>query len=326
MRAEKDLEFSIIVPLHRDNPRFRASLERCQVVALRGSGELVIVSDRPVPNLPDDVVTAVTWSSQDTPPGVKRDLGIKCARGKMLAFIDDDAYPREDWLDHALRILRDDNICGVGGPGITPPNSPWREQLGGAVYESFLGSGPLRFRFSCVGERRALADLPAFNLVIKREVLEEIGGWNSMYYGGEDTKLCETLAAVNKSLVYDPEVVVYHFRRPIFRGHLRQVGNVGLHRGYFFRSYPLTSRRPIYLLPLLGTLALGSVVAGAMPLALEFPARFFSVVFVLWLSVSLGAIKKVGVAGILFPITLLAHHAVYGYNFLRGVLSKELLR
>ncbi len=40
--------------------------------------------------------------SGDVPPPLKRDLALKHARGEILAFIDDDAYPRKDWLKKAM--------------------------------------------------------------------------------------------------------------------------------------------------------------------------------------------------------------------------------
>ncbi len=38
-------------------------------------------------------------------PAQKRDIAMDYARGEILAFIDDDAYPQKDWLKNALKIL-----------------------------------------------------------------------------------------------------------------------------------------------------------------------------------------------------------------------------
>ena len=53
-------------------------------------------------------------------PGIKRNLGVKNSNGEFCAFIDNDAYPRGDWLTNALKYLEDQEVGGVGGHGLTP--------------------------------------------------------------------------------------------------------------------------------------------------------------------------------------------------------------
>ena len=36
-------------------------------------------------------------------PAEKRDFSLKYAKGEILAFIDDDAYPDKDWLKNSLQ-------------------------------------------------------------------------------------------------------------------------------------------------------------------------------------------------------------------------------
>src|SRR3989338_4283651 len=53
-------------------------------------------------------------------PAEKRNLGVKLAKGEILAFIDDDAYPRTDWIEKALIAFENKKIGIVGGPNLTP--------------------------------------------------------------------------------------------------------------------------------------------------------------------------------------------------------------
>ena len=62
-------------------------------------------------------------------PSDKRNLALRYASGKILAFLDDDAYPRSDWLEKATSDFSDKNLCGVGGPSITPPNEGFFEKI-----------------------------------------------------------------------------------------------------------------------------------------------------------------------------------------------------
>src|ERR1019366_8980109 len=71
--ATSEVQCSIIVPLHRDGPRFRCNLAHCLAVASTVDAEVIVVSDRKVGGFPSAVVQVVTGSSSDTPPGVKRE-------------------------------------------------------------------------------------------------------------------------------------------------------------------------------------------------------------------------------------------------------------
>jgi glycosyltransferase involved in cell wall biosynthesis len=317
---------SVIVPLHRDTPAFRRCVRA--VRSLPGDDfELIVVSDSPVHGLPDDVRPVVTRAKSDTSPAEKRDAAVAVAAGDVLAFLDDDAYPAPDWLERALARFGDPSIAAVGGPGITPPESSFRERASGAFYESLFGSGGLRARFRPSGPTRPVDDWPAYNLLVRREALERVGGWGSSFYGGEDTKVCLALRDAGFTIVYDPAVVVYHHRRPIFAAHLTQVGNVGRHRGYFVRKFPGTSARPTYFLPaaaLLGLLAALPWIAlrpGRRRAAL---AGAFGIGAVISGAAAVDG-EDAAVSAVL-PLVVAASHAVYGAQFLRGLATRDLPR
>jgi glycosyltransferase involved in cell wall biosynthesis len=319
-------QVSVIVPLHRDTPAFRRCVAAVGAL-LEDRHELIVVADRPVVGLPDDVRLVVTRSEADTSPAEKRDAALAAAAGDFLAFLDDDAYPAPDWLDRALARLEDPAVAAVGGPGVTPPDSRFRERASGAFYESTFGSGGLRARFRPVDGVRPVDDWPAYNFVIRRDALEHVGGWGSSFYGGEDTKLCLALRDAGFTILYDPAVLVYHHRRPIFASHLRQVGNVGRHRGYFVRKFPGTSARPTYFLPAAALVA----ALVALPWIARRPSRRrVALLGALGLSATISGTAVIdgedpAVAAAL-PFVVFASHAVYGAQFLRGVATPELSR
>lgn len=316
-------EVSFIIPLHRDGPTFRRCLDAYFHLEGTDPFEVIVVADQPVSELPGQVVRVVTGSSVDTSPATKRDAGGAVARGSILAYIDDDAYPAPDWMERASEALREADVSGIGGPGLTPPESTWRERLGGSVYESPLGSGPLRHRFLPVGDPRDSDDLPAFNFAVRRSAMEAVGGWASTFYGGEDTKVCLELVRAGFRLRYVPDLVVYHHRRAVLLPHLRQVANVGRHRGFFVRRYPETSRRLIYFLP--GLAVAASVPSGAAVVSgfARRPRQTATVVATTWAMLAASASPRAGAApAVAFPPVLALHHLVYGINFLRGALGR----
>ena len=66
-------------------------------------------------------------------PAEKRNLGINAAKGDLVAFIDDDAYPDAHWLEYAVKYFGDESIGAVGGPGVTPPGDGFMARAGGRV-------------------------------------------------------------------------------------------------------------------------------------------------------------------------------------------------
>lgn len=315
---------SVIIPLHRDNPGFRQCLNGCLALDY-ASVEVIVVSDAPVA-VPVGVKLVLSGAGRDTGPGEKRDLGMHAAHGDYFAFIDDDAVPRSDWLTQAVRLFNDATIGAVAGPGVTPPGSAWTERVGGAFYESWLGSGPYRYRFR-PARRRDVDDYPAYNLVVRRDAADHVKGWGTGFYGGEDTVICLALVEAGWRIVYDPSVVVYHQRRPVLFRHLAQVGNVGMHRGYFVKAYPRTSLRFSYFLPTLGTAALAGLMLAAFVSATARMLLFATGAVYLVAGISIGLAEKYPpLVALALPAVALASHLVYGVQFVRGLLTARLHR
>jgi GT2 family glycosyltransferase len=315
------VDFSILVPLHRDGPLFRRCVAAC-LAQDYPSFEVVVVTDDPLADPPAGVRMVETGAAFDTSPAEKRDVGFDACSGAALAFIDDDAFPASDWLAKAAQHLANGSVQAVGGPGLTPADSSWREQVGGAVYESIAGSGPLRHRFR-PGPPALVDDYPAYNLIVRREALETVGGWGTTFYGGEDTVLTLKLAEAGYRILYAPDVKVFHQRRPILAPHLRQVANVGRHRGHFARVYPETSRRLVYFLPTLAPV----VVMTAFAFALRRPAVGVPAAAAAYLALFAEARRRHRVSvAFAAPPALVVHHLAYGVAFLRGFFGSRLAR
>jgi len=183
-------------------------------------------------------------------PAEKRNLGIQAAKGEVVAFIDDDAWPEAHWIENAVKYFSDPEIGGVGGPGVTPPNDGFFARAGGRVYENWFVSGNYRYRY--VGGRvlRDVDDYPSCNLFVRTALLRKFGGYRTDFWPGEDTLLCKSIVCDEKKrIVYDPWTIVYHHRRPLLGAHLRQLGRYAFHRGYFVKRFPENSLHLSYFIP-----------------------------------------------------------------------------
>lgn len=227
-------------------------------------------------------------------PGQKRNWAANQAKAKILAFIDSDAYPAKNWLKNAVKLLRQPNLAAVCGPGLTPPNDSSRQKLAGLVWSTKPGAATLTYR--CRPEQpRLVDDYPSFNFIIKKKDFLKAGGFKQKFWPGEDTQLCHDLVyRLGKKILYSPEIVVYHHRRPVFKEHLQQAARYGRQRGRFVRLYPKTSLRLIYFLPLLIPLILPLYI-----LLLTFGSFYYRSFF--------------------YAPAVLLTHLTYGVSFVKGM-------
>ncbi|MEK7611625.1 MAG: glycosyltransferase [Patescibacteria group bacterium] len=272
-------------------------------------------------------------------PAEKRDLALKYAKGDIFAFIDDDVYPSVSWLSSAVKNFEDLEVAGVGGPMLTPIEDSLMEKAGGWVWASKLGSGGAG-TYRCLPEpKRLVDDYPTANLLVRRSDFTAVGGFDSKYWPGEDTKLCLDLTKkLGKKIIYDPGALVYHHRRALFYLHLRQIRGYGQHRGYFARVLPETSRRLGYFLPslfFLGTLLcpviLGLFLISQSPLstlAMGIYGSLYSLYFFLLLATGVWVWRKSRDwrLGLLVMPGIVVTHLYYGFMFLRGFFSQGLKR
>jgi GT2 family glycosyltransferase len=254
-------------------------------------------------------------------------MGAAQAKGEILVFLDDDSYPAGDLLVVAERFFADESIVALGGPAITPPDDGFWQRVSGAVFLSkFSGGAPERY--VPVGKARPVQDWPSVNLMVRRDDFLAIGGFDSPYWPGEDTKLClDLIQKTRKTIMYVPEMQVWHHRRAGLGAHLRQVGGYGLHRGYFAKRYPETSRRLPYFIP---TCFLVFFVSSALTPFLNTPLRiavyaiwvcYVAVMYAVWRDIR--KYETVAVTGVAVMYVMLTH-LWYGGRFAQGLFTTNL--
>ena len=265
-------------------------------------------------------------------PAEKRNIGIRKAKGEIVAFIDDDAYPDAHWLEYAVKYFGEREIGAVGGPGVTPPGDSFLARMGGRVYDNWLVSGNYRYRYRAGGVRMDVDDYPSCNLFVRKDILDTIGGYRTDFWPGEDTLLCKDIIDNWKRIVYDPWVVVYHHRRPLFMPHLRQLGRYAFHRGYFCKRFPSNSLKLSYFVPSAFDLYLVLWVAlvfmpqpEVMPVWLFMAWQgFVSVPMLAYLALVFVSTFSINpVVWLLTAAGVFATHVWYGLRFVQGLCAKK---
>ena len=311
---------SIIIAVKEDNPYLRECLAHCLRLT-DPDFEILVVTDDPC-ELPFAKTRVIASGAHG--PSVKRDLGARAARGRILAFLDDDTFPESGWLAAAIEALAPEDVGAVGGPAVTPPGDGDRERASGWVYAARLVGGPYVYRY-WPRPARDVDDYPTCNLLIKRDALERAGGFDTCYWPGEDTVVCLKLThGLGLRIRYDPRVLVYHHRRKLFGPHMRQVLSYATHRGYFVKKFPKTSLRLGYFAP---TLFTAGVLFGWLP----------GLWWTGWFLVYGGALALYAAAVLATSLTVrpkrlapwvaagvVLTHLVYGVYFVRGLTARRL--
>lgn len=240
------IHYSFIIPVKQINTYIKEAVP--EILKIRRNDYEILI-------FPDTVDKTVGWEKTQQietgsiGPAEKRDLALKYAKGQYLTFIDDDAFPKENFLDILDESFLDPDVVAVGGPALTPPDDTFWQKVSGAVFLSRLSGGfPERYR--PIGRQRFVDDWPSVNLTVRREAFAKVGGFDSSYWPGEDTKLClDLIEKMAGKILYNPELIVWHHRRGGLIPHLIQIGGYGFHRGFFVRLFPRTSLRWHYFVP-----------------------------------------------------------------------------
>ncbi|MGE5280558.1 MAG: glycosyltransferase family 2 protein, partial [Deltaproteobacteria bacterium] len=156
---------SILIAVKEKNGRLEECLRACLKLSYRDM-EIIVLPDAA---FACDEARVRVIATGPCLPADKRDIGARHARGALLAFLDDDAYPSPGWLEPAVALFRSDPRLGaVGGPAVTPPDEPPACKASGLVYASWAVSGTYRYRY-LPQPARAIDDYPSCNLLVRKD-------------------------------------------------------------------------------------------------------------------------------------------------------------
>jgi len=219
---------SIIVPTFARRAQLKRCLDGIVGLAVAEASFEVIVVDDGGPE-PLDVLVASYAERLDVRlirqsragPAAARNVGAAVARGRFLAFIDDDCRPEPGWLPAMIRELKQDDRRLLGGlveNALTKnPYATASEHISRFVYEYGQMAGAREPFFT------------TNNMALAADLFRAIGGFTTAIPSAtaEDKEFCDRWTAHGLALTHVPTMVVHHAHDLTLAGFLRQHFNYG---------------------------------------------------------------------------------------------------
>jgi len=190
-------------------------------------GELVVVANLPG-SVPDELppVTRVLENATPKRLAANVNLGVAATTGVWVVYANPDVVPEPDAIAKLLAFAETRERCGIAGPRTVWPDGSWQPTRRSfpTVSGTIVRRTPLRRLFPPLERQRAHyhldedvdepveADwlLGAF-LLMRRAMLDELGGWDEGYrHYVEDIDLCYRAARAGWERWYVPAARVTH--------------------------------------------------------------------------------------------------------------------
>ena len=143
--------------------------------------------------------------------GEKRNLAVKKAKTKYLAFIDSDAYPSKGWLESNQKLIENKKIGIIAGPHIDPIKQTLEESIIGQVKKSFIITMNPSLQKKNQEKKRFVSFMPSCNWIMKKKNFLKFGCMNPNMRRNEDWDFVYNKMAKNDyKILYNPKSKIYH--------------------------------------------------------------------------------------------------------------------
>jgi cellulose synthase/poly-beta-1,6-N-acetylglucosamine synthase-like glycosyltransferase len=257
-----------------------------------------------------------------------RNLGVKNARGELVAFTDGDCKVDSQWLKTLVREMEDspeDVVC-FGGPNLIFDTDPVFGRVVGYAQESFLGSGGSAQSKNST-KKHYVGSLPNCNAMYKKAAIQEVGGFDERFVVGQDGDLNYRIGKKGNKFLYIPNAQVLHHRRGTLKSFSVRMFKYGMWMAELFKKHGEFVRWYAFLPSIAIVFAVALLIASikySTPslLLLALTAVYFILVFVTSIQVAYKMKSKYGLFA-LFVIPV--QHIAYGLGFLYSFTNSPLI-
>ena len=275
------MKYSIIVPVFNRPDEVDELLESLCHQEVKDF-EVIIVEDgskKPCKDVCDKyagILDLHYYYKENSGPGQSRNYGAERAKGDWLIVLDSDVVLPAGYLRAVDERLKMENDA-FGGPDASHPSfTPIQKAISYSM-TSFFTTGGIR---GGKGKKLDKFFPRSYNMGIRREVYQELGGFTKMRFG-EDIDFSYRIVVAGYKTALIPEAWVWHKRRTDFRKFFRQVYNSGIARINLEKRHPGTLKL-VHMLPTVFTLGvIGLLLLSVFSILTLIPILFYSAVILL---------------------------------------------
>lgn len=248
--------FSIVIATYNRPSELGGCLETLKLLDYpRDCFEIIVVDDgsrKPLETLVESFrqhVQIKLIRQANAGCGAARNAGAKQARGKYLAFTDDDCAHSSDWLKTLAARFAQKQDAMIGGRTVNLLNdNPYSaaSQLIMDYLFNHYNARPERARY-------------LNSIAVPAKAFHDLGGFDASFsMSAEDRDFCDRWLSAGNEIIYAPEMLVFHAHHLTLRTFYRQHFNYGRGAFHFHRSRAQQfpggkSRQPLsFYLKLLG--------------------------------------------------------------------------
>lgn len=257
-----------------------------------------------------------------------RNLGVKNARGDLVAFTDGDCKVDPLWLKTLVLEMKNapEDVACVGGPNLVFDNDPVFGRVVGYAQETFLGSGGSAQSNNST-KKHYVASLPNCNAMYRKNTILEAGYFDERFVVGQDGDLNYRINKIGRKFLYIPEAKVLHHRRGTPRSFSVRMFKYGMWMGELFKKHGEFVRWYAFLPSIAIAFAVLSLIVSVVYttpilILLVLTTLYFVLVFVTSLQVIYKMKSKYG----LFTLLVIPlQHVTYGLGFMYSFANSLLL-
>jgi len=192
---------SIVIPLFNEEQYVADCISALKILDYPRDRYEIIAVDNGSTDRSCDIVRELDvalFSLPDVKVGEVRNFGVAQSRGEIVVFIDSDCVAYKEWLRDGVKQL--ENFDAVGGLVMLRDKPSWIER-NWILKSSRDYQYQNTFSGACI--------------FIKRNVFDEIGGFDIHLNSAEDSALTETLRNNGYKIAINPKLNVVHLGYPV---------------------------------------------------------------------------------------------------------------
>lgn len=206
-------DVSVVISIYKPKPEV---LNRCLESVIPQVADIVVVADQagviPEEALSHPKVRYVQMAAHDVGYGRKANYGVRYTKGRLIWFLNDDAFPAPGCCEEMVKVFRSADDIGMVGHELRYPNGTI--QHGGTYRNSagvgfpHLDTGKLE---ASIKETVEVESVTGASIMVRHPAFYQSGCFSTDYYLYlEDSHLCLSMRRAGWRICYTPHAKAEH--------------------------------------------------------------------------------------------------------------------